>query len=267
MWYTKLIFGLVVNTINIPYDNGANIQGSKNSPKDLLPYLDFLNIEKSIDIDVNNFVTNILNDGYYGVLEVLCDEKFPITIGGDHTISVSSVAAMNDYCIANNKRLGILWCDAHADFNTMETSPTKNIHGMPIAILCGHTLQNLKIGEDLDPEQFAYYGLRDVDYLENIRVKEHNIPIITNNSYLDKWIEKFDSIYISFDIDCLDPSVTDCVNTPVANGLSVEDIKRVFNRVKRSNKLCGLDIVEYNSDKGDDHTIIVDIVKTLLTDN
>ena len=76
MWYTKLIFGLVVNTINIPYDNGANIQGSKNSPKDLLPYLDFLDIEKSIDIDVNNFVTNILNDGYYGVLEVLFDKKF-----------------------------------------------------------------------------------------------------------------------------------------------------------------------------------------------
>ena len=59
------------------------------------------------------------------------------------------------------EKLGVIWCDAHADFNTMLTSPTKNIHGMPVAILCGHTLQSLRFGDGLDPYQFGYYGVTD----------------------------------------------------------------------------------------------------------
>ena len=70
-----------------------------------------------------------------------------------------------------NKSLGILWCDAHADFNTIKTSPTGNLHGTPVAVLCGHTLRSLMYGDILEPNQFAYFGLRDLDTLEFHKVK------------------------------------------------------------------------------------------------
>lgn len=264
MWFISIVLGLVINTINIPFDNGANILGSKNAPQELLPYFDFLNIKNSIDINTDNFITNILNDGYYAVLQTICNNSFPIIIGGDHTVSICSIGAINDYYNSNNKSLGILWCDAHADFNTMDTSPTKNIHGMPIAVLCGHTLHNLKIGDDLNPSQFAYYGLRDVDDLEFLRLKKYKIPTILTIKELENWMEKFDYIHVSFDIDCLDPSVTKCVNTPVPDGITINQIKEIFKNVKKSKKLCSLDIVEYNSYKGDDQKIIREIIKELF---
>ena len=259
-----LIFGLIVNTINIPFDGGANVLGSKNSPKILEPYLDFLNIDKKININVDNFITNIISDGHESVLSTLKDNKLPITIGGDHTVAVASVSAVNRYCNLNNKSLGILWCDAHADFNTIETSPTKNIHGMPVAILCGHTLQTLKISNSLFPEQFLFYGVRDIDSLEFKRFQEYNMAVLEDNDNIDEWINKFDLIHISFDIDCLDSSVTKCVNTPVKNGKSINQIKNLFNKVKLSNKLCSLDIVEYNYIYTEDPKIIINIVKELF---
>ena len=178
MWYNYLFLGLVVNTINIPFDNGANILGSKNTPKILEPHLNFLNIDKKININTNNFISNVLDDGYNAVFSTMKDGKFPLTIGGDHTVAISSIFAVNEFCNLCNKSLGILWCDAHAYFNTMVTSPTKNIHGMPLAVLCGHTLPGLQISDLLSPNQFAYYGVRDIDTLEFMRIQEHNMCIL-----------------------------------------------------------------------------------------
>jgi arginase len=264
MWYNYLFLGLVVNTINIPFDNGANILGSKNTPKILEPHLNFLNIDKKININTNNFISNVLDDGYNAVFSTMKDGKFPLTIGGDHTVAISSIFAVNEFCNLCNKSLGILWCDAHADFNTMVTSPTKNIHGMPLAVLCGHTLPGLQISDLLSPNQFAYYGVRDIDSLEFMRMQEHNMCVLETERDIDEWLNNYDYIHISFDIDCLDPSVTDCVNTPVNNGKTSDEMKELFKKVKKSNKLCGLDVVEYNSGNDDDHSIIIDIIKTLF---
>ena len=264
MWFYATVMSLVINTINIPFDNGANKIGSRNSPKVLTKYLDFLNISKTYDIETNNFITNILSDGYNAVFKTLSDGKVPVVLGGDHTVAISSVFASNDYCNLCNKKLGVVWCDAHADFNTIETSITKNIHGMPIAVLCGHTLESLVMGKILDTDQFGYYGVRDVDSLELLRMQEYDMKIFDNVDDIDNWIKQFDYIHVSFDIDCLDPSVTNCVNTPVPNGITKEQLKEVFRKIKKSRKLCALDIVEYNSDKGDDHSIVVDIVKELF---
>ena len=264
MWYNYLIFGLVVNTINIPFDNGANILGSKNSPKILEPYLNFLNIDKKININTNNFISNVLDDGYNAVFSTMKDGRFPLTIGGDHTVAISSVFAVNEFCNLCNKSLGILWCDAHADFNTMITSPSKNIHGMPIAVLCGHTLPALQMSDVLLPNQFAYYGIRDIDSLEFIRMQEHSMCILDNQKDIDDWINSYDYIHVSFDIDCLDPSVTNCVNTPVNNGKTSDEIKDLFKKVKNSRKLCSVDLVEYNSGNNDNHTVIIDILKSLF---
>lgn len=258
------LFGLIINKINIPFDNGANIVGSKTTPKILEPYLNFLNISKTHNIDTNNFLSNILEDGYNAVFSTMKEGKFPLTIGGDHTVAISSIFAVNDFCNLCNKRLGIIWCDAHADFNTMETSLTKNIHGMPIAVLCGHTLPELKVGNILLPNQFAYYGVRDIDSLEFMRIQKYNMRILEGDRDIDKWLSNFDYIHISFDIDCLDPSITKCVNTPVDNGITNNEINNLFNKVKNSKKLCSMDIVEYNSDKDDNHNIIIDIIKNLF---
>ena len=264
MWISYFLLSLVINTINIPYDNGANKLGSKNTPTLLEPHLNFLNIAEKINIKTNNFVSTILNDGYEAVLKTMKNGKFPLTIGGDHTVSIASIFAINEYCKLCNKTLGILWCDAHADFNTMITSETKNLHGMPVAVLCGHTLPILELSDVLLPKQFGYYGVRDIDSLELIRMEEYNMTILKNNNDINNWLKLFDYIHVSFDIDCLDPSVTKCVNTPVKNGKTAEEIKNVFNKIKRSKKLCSMDIVEYNSHKNNNHSIIIDIINSIF---
>ena len=259
---------LLVNTISIPYDHGANIIGSRKTPELLIPYLDFLQIDENINIETySEYITNILWNGYQSIIKTLKNNRIPLTIGGDHTIAIASVNAANDYCLKLNKSLGVLWCDAHADFNTIETSPSKNLHGMPVAVLCGHTLPSLVCGEPLDTSQFGYYGVRDIDSLELFRIQDYNMCFLETNLDIDIWLEKFDYIHVSFDIDCLDPSETLCVNTPVDNGKSIDEMKNLFEKIKTTDKLIGLDIVEYNFDKGNDHSIIIeilDIVKRLF---
>lgn len=266
MWIFHLTLGLVVNLINIPFDKGANKIGSCNSPKIFRPYLDFLEINKNINIDTNTFITNILEDGYNNILYTLKENIFPIIIGGDHTIAISSIYAANDYSIYQNKSLGVLWCDAHADFNTIYTSPSKNLHGMPVAVLCGHTLSNLKYGSDLRPNQFAYFGLRDIDCLELNRIQEYNMKVLEDEKELDQWIKNYECIHVSFDIDCLDPKVSKSVNTLVDNGKTSLQMKKVFNRIKISKKLISLDIVEYNNQNNDNKDIkkIISIIKKLF---
>ena len=92
----------------------------------------------------------------------------------------------NVFCQENNKKLGIIWFDAHADFNTMETSPSGNLHDIPISVLCGHTLPFLTFGEPLDTNQFAYYGIRDIDTLEFQRLQDYNMLILNRNFEFEK---------------------------------------------------------------------------------
>lgn len=260
--YTNII-GLIVNTISIPYDHGANIIGSRNAPNVLKSYLDFLQIDKDYIIDTNQHLTTLFGDGFLKVHKTINDNKFPLTLGGDHTVAISSIPAVNQYCNVNNERLGIVWCDAHADFNTMETSPSKNLHGMPVAIMCGHTLPSLSYGQPLDVSQFGYYGVRDIDSLEFERFQKYDMTILDDKN-VDDWFNIFDKIHVSFDIDCLDPSITDCVNTPVPNGKTDTEMKKLFKKIKDTNKLISLDIVEYNSEKGKLHNTVIDIIKELF---
>lgn len=262
-----LSLSLLIDTISMPFDKGANKFGSKNAPAAIIPHLDFLQIDeyKFIDTEDSHYTT-IFENGYNSIVDTLSQNKFPLLIGGDHTIAISSIFASNEKCKSNNETLGILWCDAHADFNTVVTSQSKNLHGMPIAILCGHTLESLSNAPPLDCEQFAYYGLRDMDTLEFFRVQEHNMLVLEDEGEIDNWINMFDKIHISFDIDCLDPSVTKCVNTPVPNGKTVNEVKNVFNKVKASKKLMSLDIVEYNPEKevNKKPDVIIDLIKEIL---
>ena len=260
----QIALGLLVNTIKIPFDNGANIKGSSKAPEIIVEKLDFLNIENDYTVNANQHLITVFGDGFLNTWKTLNSNKFPIIIGGDHTVAVSSIYASNEYTRMNGERLGVLWCDAHADFNTMETSESKNIHGMPVSILCGDTLPILANGPPLDYDQFAFYGVRDMDSLEFYRFQDKNMKIIETDNEFYKWISLFDKVHVSFDIDCLDPSIISSVNTPVKNGKTVDDLKNIFTKVKNSGKLMSMDIVEYNPDIGDKVDIIIDIVKSLF---
>lgn len=265
MYFTNtFMIGLLVNTIKIPFDNGANIKGSSKAPEKIFEKLDFLNIENDYTINPTQHMISLFGDGFLKTWNTLNSNKFPLIIGGDHTVAISSIFASNEYTKMNREKLGVLWCDAHADFNTMETSESKNIHGMPVSILCGDTLPILANGPPLDYYQFGFYGLRDLDSLEFYRFQENNMKIIDSDNEFDEWANLFDKIHVSFDIDCLDPSAFSSVNTPVKNGKSVSDLKNIFRKVKNTGKLMSIDIVEYNPELGEDVDIIIDILKTLF---
>tara|TARA_Y100000389_G_scaffold119941_1_gene117103 strand:+ start:3345 stop:4136 length:792 start_codon:yes stop_codon:yes gene_type:complete len=263
MWFYQIVIGILINTINIPFDNGANILGSNKAPAKLENSFNFLDINKKVDINCEEILSGILFQGYREVKKSLEDDKLPIIVGGDHTISACSVAASNEFCLKKNETLGVLWCDAHADFNTILTSSSKNIHGMPVAILCGHTLQSISNGPFLNPWQFGYYGLRDIDCLELLRFQQFNMNVLEEKD-IDDWLELFDKVHVSFDLDCIDPCIFNSVNTPVENGKSKIQIKHVFKKIKNSKKLQSLDIVEFNPDKGDEKDIIEELVKELF---
>ena len=261
------VFSFNINIINTPFDLGANMQGSSKAFRTLESdlYKSNININKINDIDTKTrHVTQIFDDVYINSWNNLNQEKISLQIGGDHSIAIPSIFAANSYCGLNQEVLGVLWIDAHADFNTIQTSITGNIHGVPVAVLCGHTLPIFAFGDYLDTNQFAYYGVRDVDSLEFDRMQEYDMSLFENVSEIKEWMNKFDKIHISFDLDCLDPKVFSSVNTPVDNGLQLDNIYEIFEEIKKNKKLLSADIVEYNPDKGKNNKVVIEIIEKML---
>lgn len=262
----NLCYTFTINVINLPYDLGANKQGSRHAFSILKnDLINSININEIIELTANSKdLRNELLNAYIESLKSLNSDKIPLLIGGDHTSAIPNIFASNNFCITNNERLGVLWIDAHADFNTMQTSETKNIHGMPVSILCGHTLQNLTFDEYLEPSQFLYYGVRDIDTIELDRFKKYNMKLLYNPYELKAWLQQFDKIHISFDMDSLDPTVFSSVNTPIKNGLTLANVAYLFNYIRNSTKLQSLDIVEYNPTLGNQNSVIVQLLKELF---
>lgn len=259
------VVGLLVNTINFPFDRGANIPGSDRAPGLIGKDLSFLNIFKNYTVDSErNHLRTVLGDGYFRIWNTLDCGVFPLVIGGDHTISTSSISTCNDYCLMKGNRLGVLWFSAFADFNTIESSMTGNLHGVSVSILCGHTLPMLGFGKPLEPEQFGFYGLRDMDSLEFKRFIDYNMCLLNRNNIND-WCNNYDKIYVSLSLDVIDPSEFNLVNTPISNGTSICELKSVFTDIKNTNKLYAMDVVEYNPNKGENNSVIIELIKTILS--
>jgi len=259
------VIGLLVNTINFAFDRGANMRGSDRAPGVIAKDLSFLNIFKNYTItSERNHLRTVLGDGYFRIWNTLDCNVFPLIIGGDHTISTSSIATCNDYCLMKRERLGVLWFSAFADFNTIESSMTGNLHGVPVSVLCGHTLPMIGFGKPLQTEQFGFYGLRDMDSLEFKRFTDYNMCILDTNKNLEEWCKNYDKIYLSFSLDVIDPTEFNFVNTPIPNGKTIDELKIVFTHIKNTGKLYGMDIVEYNPNKGENNTVIIDLIKTIL---
>lgn len=237
-------------TVSVPYDAGANRRGSALAPERIVPQL---GIRDHATVRVDRPLTVVLDQLSTHVFDAQQSRTVPIVVGGDHTIACATVSASHRSCLRDNATLGVLWCDAHADFNTMHTSPTKNLHGVPVAVLCGHTLPMLRTGSPaLATDQFAFYGVRDVDDLESERMRAHSMRTLQSPSEVETWLRTVDAVHVSFDVDCLDLERTSslAVNTPVPGGPTVDELSEVFRAVRDSRKLVCADVVEVNPTRG-----------------
>ncbi|GAB4506914.1 MAG: arginase [Anaerolineales bacterium] len=184
--------------------------------------------------------------------------NFPLVIGGDHSLSIGSVRGA-----ARNKKIGVIWLDAHADFNTAETTPSGNIHGMSLAILCGLGDKSLvQLWDEpipvIDPKKIAIVGARDLDEGEKRNLHEAGAMVMGMEQIdrhgmvtcLEKAIERIsrdvDGIYLSLDLDSLDPEHAPGVGTPVPAGLTQREAHLACEMISETGKLIGMDIVEVN---------------------
>jgi arginase len=185
---------------------------------------------------------------------------FPLVIGGDHSIALGSIRGA-----ARHKKLGVIWIDAHADFNTAETTPSGNIHGMPLAALCGlgdARLVNLwgdaSAVPVLDPRRVVVIGARDLDDGEKRNLLQAGVTVMgmeqidrlgmfrAMEKALAQVSQDVDGIYLSFDVDSLDPGHAPGVGTPVTGGLTYREAHLACEMLAGTGKLIGMDLVEVN---------------------
>tara|TARA_B100000787_G_scaffold103451_1_gene76592 strand:+ start:9106 stop:9915 length:810 start_codon:yes stop_codon:yes gene_type:complete len=261
------VSSLVIDIINIPYDKGANKIGSRYAFNELENDLNFLPIHKKHIVNISNNLHDLFDDGFLKVYNTLDCYKFPLCIGGNHLVSLSSIFAVNEYCLYKKYNLGILYFSVKADLNTIETSPILNLHGMLISILCGHELNQLSFGNFLYTSQFAYYGKRDIDHLEFNRLQKYNMLIIDDQTELKNWVKKFDYVHLSLDMNCFDTNDLYGVNTPVKTGPKIEYIYKMLDVIKNSKKLISMDIVEYNPTIENNNNIITNVLKKIFIQN
>jgi arginase len=188
--------------------------------------------------------------------------EVPILLGGDHALSIGSVAAAAAHCEARRQPLMVLWIDAHADFNTAATSPSGNIHGMPVAVLCGEgpeDLCDLGTGRPvLQPEQVVQVGVRSVDAVEKRAVMENGLRVhdmrridedgirTVMAEVLSEVTRRGAHLHVSFDADVLDPEIAPGVGTPVRGGLNYREAQLCMEMIHDSGALGSLDVVEVN---------------------
>ncbi len=222
--------------------------GQKKSGVELGPdYLAKLKILETIP--KKSIQINSLSDFSSAYNILFNSNKFNINIGGDHSVGAITVQSALDKHLDD---LLVIWIDAHADINTMESSLTKNIHGMPVAPLLGlmehwwksNTYNTHHI---LKPENLLYVGIRDLDPFETDIIGKLNIKYFKEYSNeINNWIKSHpaNKIHISCDIDGIDPLYMPSTGTPVNGGLTVEQVKNIIQVSK--NKLIGFDLVEFN---------------------
>ncbi|HXO99433.1 MAG TPA: arginase [Luteibacter sp.] len=191
----------------------------------------------------------------------LSEGKLPVLLGGDHCLAIGSISAVARHCRDTGKKLRVLWLDAHADFNTSQITPSGNIHGMPVACLCGYGPDVLtQIGGTTpatSPDVFRQIGIRSVDDGEKRFVHEVGIDIY-DMRYIDEigikaameealaGVDEDTHLHVSFDVDFLDPSIAPGVGTTVRGGPNYREAQLVMEMIADTGRVGSLDIVELN---------------------
>ncbi len=177
-----------------------------------------------------------------------------ITLGGDHSVALGSISA----ALMQEQRVGVLWIDAHADFNTPETTPSGNVHGMVVSALMGRCPEVLTVGEvRLRPEQIVQIGIRDLDAEERVALGRSGIKVLTMREIDENGMAtvvhaalnalgNVDALHVSFDMDSLDPKVAPGVGTPVPGGLTYREAHLLLEMLADDARVRSLDLVEVN---------------------
>ena len=188
--------------------------------------------------------------------QALQKERIPVFLGGDHSIAIGTVAG-----VASSEPVGVIWIDAHGDFHTEESSPSKNIHGMPLAILLGHGYPELvAIGgpqATLQPQDVVMIGVRDLDSGERQRLRESGMTVYTMRDIDERGMGAIAAealiklrhksrLHVSLDIDSLDPQASPGAGTLVPGGLTYREAQLLMEIIADSRRLGSLDIVEIN---------------------
>ena len=195
------------------------------------------------------------------VLSELQQQRLPVLLGGDHALAIGSISAVARHCRAQGKRLRVLWLDAHADFNTSVLTPSGNLHGMPMACLCGLGPQALieLSGHTpaISPKWVRQIGIRSVDAGEKRLVHEQELEVF-DMRYIDEMgmrhamelalatLDEHTHLHVSFDVDFLDPALAPGVATTVPGGPTYREAQLCMEMIADTGRLASLDVMELN---------------------
>jgi len=272
-----------ISLIGVPSDTGAGHRGATMGPEALrvagiaktLTRLGHNvvdkgnlsgpeNLEHTVENGYRHLKENIIwcQNVQEAVFGEISDGNLPVMLGGDHAMSIGSIAAVARYCADLQKKLCIIWIDAHSDFNTCDTSPSGNIHGMPVAIAAGRGPgELLALGHRIpmvEPDNIYQVGIRSVDIAEkqlvlDAGVRAYDMRCIDEigmrevmQNILQDVTAKDAFIHVSFDVDSLDPTIAPGVGTTIPGGLTYREAQLCMEMIHDSGQMISLDIMEIN---------------------
>jgi arginase len=194
--------------------------------------------------------------------QTLSEGFLPLLLGGDHSIAIGSCSGVADFFRKQSKKIGYLWLDAHGDMNTPESSPSGNVHGMPLASLIGYgapeLVELLGYKPKVEPRNVAIVGVRDLDAKERRLVKESGVHAFTMRDIDERGMREVmsealrtaaddtDGIAVSLDMDFVDPSDAPGVGTPVRGGVTYREGHLAMEMIADSESMASLEVVEIN---------------------
>ena len=292
-----------VSVFGVPTDIGASLRGASMGPESLR-VAGLIEAIAARGIDVRDLgdlpgPRNPISapvDGYRHLEEVVAWNRavfdastrelqagrMPMMLGGDHCLGIGAIAAVAAHCKANGRKLRVLWLDAHADFNTREITPSGNIHGMPVACLCGMGPEALTtlggFAPALSPDQIRLIGIRSVDPGEKRLVQDHGLDIydmryideVGMRRAMEEALDGVDSdthLHVSFDVDMLDPAIAPGTGTRVPGGVNYREAQLIMEMVADTGCMGSLDLVEVNpalDKRNATAELAVDLVESLF---
>ena len=259
----------MITIINANTDLGVHVDGANLGPKELTHDLniktynidkdnitkskDKLDLKKNLD-SVNNFTKKVFDKEF----EILNNNDFPLLIGGDHSGVIGSALASQKY----HENIGIIWIDAHGDFNTFETTHTGNLHGLPLAAITGYKCNDLTkfiTNKYINPKNCVIVGARSIDPWEIGNIIDAGVTVFTTQDIHEKGVKPImdeafkialnntNGTHISYDIDVIDPKLAPGVSIPEADGININEAYDIMDYlVNRKDDIKSMDIVEFN---------------------
>ncbi len=292
-----------ISLIGVPTDIGAGMRGASMGPEalrvaNIIPTLEAHGLEVQ---DRGNLVgpanpwlppvdgyrhlnevvawNQSLHDAVYAELQL---GRMPIVLGGDHCLGIGSISAVARHCRDTGKKLRVLWLDAHADFNTNSLTPSGNIHGMPVACLCGFGPQALiEIGGKVPAIQAKWVrqiGIRSVDQGEKRFVHEQGLEVF-DMRYIDEMgmraamelalalMDANTHLHVSFDVDFLDPDIAPGVGTTVRGGPNYREAQLCMEMIADTGRMASMDVMELNpalDERNRTAEVAVDLIESLF---